>query len=169
MLIIFSGLPGTGKTTIARGLAARMEAAFLRIDTLEQALVNTGLLKTGEDMGPAGYMITQAIAADNLRLGLTVITDPVNPFAMTRDAWRETALNCGVKYLEIEVVCSNQTEHQRRVESRHADIPGLKLPTWAEVINREYHPWNRGHLVIDSAKLSVDQAIEVIIDTVYRL
>lgn len=163
MLIIFSGLPGTGKTSIARELAIKFKAAFLRIDTLEQALIDSGLVKKGDDIGPAGYMIAQALAADNLRLGLSVVTDPVNPLALTRDAWRDTAINCGVQYLEIEVVCSNQTEHRKRIENRRSDIPGLQLPTWAEVTKREYHPWNRGHLVVDSAELSIEQSVDFIL------
>ncbi|EEQ16447.1 Uncharacterised protein [Yersinia frederiksenii] len=38
MLIIFSGLPGTGKSTIAHLLAERLKAVYLRIDTIEQAI-----------------------------------------------------------------------------------------------------------------------------------
>ena len=130
---------------------------------MEQALINSGFVKKGDDIGPAGYMIAQALAADNLRLGLSVVTDPVNPFAVTRDAWREVAVNCGVRYLEIEVICSNQIEHQKRVEGRQADIPGFKLPTWDEVNQREYHPWDRDHMVIDSAKLSIEQSVDFIL------
>ena len=42
MLIAFSGLPGTGKTSIARELAKRLHATYLRIDTIEQAIVSCG-------------------------------------------------------------------------------------------------------------------------------
>ena len=38
MLYIFGGLPGTGKTTLARYLAHHQRAVYLRIDTIEQAL-----------------------------------------------------------------------------------------------------------------------------------
>lgn len=38
MLITFGGLPGTGKTTIAKQLSRRISATYLRIDTLEQGL-----------------------------------------------------------------------------------------------------------------------------------
>jgi predicted kinase len=54
MLIAFGGLPGTGKTTIAQALARKLAAVYLRIDTLEQALIASG--DAGADIGPAGYL-----------------------------------------------------------------------------------------------------------------
>ena len=38
MLIAFGGLPGVGKTTLAKALAKRQAAVYLRIDTIEQAV-----------------------------------------------------------------------------------------------------------------------------------
>ena len=38
MLIIFGGLPATGKTMIARELARQIGAVYLRIDSIEQAM-----------------------------------------------------------------------------------------------------------------------------------
>ncbi len=40
MLVIFGGLPGTGKTTIARRLAERCHATYIRIDTIEMAILD---------------------------------------------------------------------------------------------------------------------------------
>jgi predicted kinase len=43
ILIIFGGLPGTGKTTLAKALAHRLSAAYLRIDTVEQAMIRANI------------------------------------------------------------------------------------------------------------------------------
>jgi len=53
--------------------------------------------------------------------------------------------------VEVEIVCSDQAEHKRRVEQRTADIEGLVLPTWNEVQNREYHNWPQQHIFIDTS------------------
>ena len=86
-LMIFSGLPGTGKTTLAKRLAARLNAVYLRADTIETALVQGGI----KDVGGLGYMVGYATAKENLILGNTVIADSVNPWELTRDAWRQAA------------------------------------------------------------------------------
>jgi len=156
-LIIFGGLPGTGKTTLARRLAVELGAPYLRIDTIEQALRNSQAF-TGP-VYDAGYRVAYALATENLRLGCTVIADSVNPLQLTRDAWRAAAADTNARVFEIEVVCSDIAEHRRRVESRKSDIPGLSPPSWQEVCAREYQPWDRAHIVVDTATTSVDTAI----------
>ncbi|MGW3466431.1 AAA family ATPase, partial [Streptomyces olivaceoviridis] len=76
MLIVMGGLPGTGKTTLARLLAARIGAVHLRVDTIEQAIVRSGLAQ--HPVGPVGYVVGYALAEEHLRQGLTVIAESVN-------------------------------------------------------------------------------------------
>ena len=124
LLIVVGGLPGTGKTSLARGLASALDAVHLRIDTIEQALRRT---KMGSDvLGAAGYVVGYDVAADNLFLGRTVVADAVNPRASIRAAWRDVARRAAVAVVEVEVVCSDAAVHRRRVESRSADIPGSR-------------------------------------------
>ncbi len=163
LLVIFSGLPGTGKTAIARKLARALPGMLLRLDSLEMALVRSGLVAEQWDIGPAGYYAGYALAEDNLRLGHNVVVDCVNPLKITRDAWRDAAVQAGAACLEVEVICTDAIEHRRRVENRIADIPGLKLPDWEAVRKREYEPWDREHLVLDTAKLSLAESVAVLL------
>ncbi|HLJ90616.1 MAG TPA: AAA family ATPase [Candidatus Angelobacter sp.] len=159
-LIIFGGLPGTGKTTLARTLASELGSVHLRIDSIEEA-IRHGMPMT-VSLDKAGYRVAYAVAEDNLRIGRTVIADSVNPLSITRDAWLSVAHRAQVEAVEIEVICSDPVEHRRRVESRTSDIVGLKLPTWEEVILREYHPWQREHIVVDASNRSVEQSIRIL-------
>ena len=146
-----------GKTAIATATARGIEAVHLRIDSIEQALRNADVAISG----PEGYVVAYAVAEDNLRLGRTVIADSVNPVEATRAAWRQVAQRAGKRCIEIEIVCSDEAEHRRRVESRVADIAGHQLPTWQQVCAREYEAWGAG-IVIDTAGQDVEASVAVV-------
>jgi len=146
-LIVFGGLPGTGKTTVSRELTRRLAATYLRIDAIEQTLRAAGHI-----VGAMGYVLGNALAAENLELGRLVVADCVNPVLASRVGWRQTAAQKSAYVVEIEVVCSDVVVHRQRVETRTSDISGLKLPTWDEVVNRDYEPWDRERLVLDTSR-----------------
>ncbi|MEU8922658.1 AAA family ATPase [Kitasatospora sp. NPDC048545] len=157
MLIILGGLPATGKTSLARGFARWAGAVHLRVDTIEQAIVRSGAL--APPLGPVGYAVAHALAEEHLRQGLPVIAESVNPLAVTRQAWREVAVRAGTRCLEVETICSDPAEHRRRVEQRTVDVPGLDLPDRAAVQSGAYEPWDRDHLVIDTAGQVVEECV----------
>jgi predicted kinase len=164
-LIAFGGLPGTGKTAVARELARKLGAVYLRIDSIEQAIRDSGILDKPIEDG--GYRVAYALAEENLRVGRTVISDCVNPLQFTRDAWVAVADRAGASVVEVEVICSDSTQHQQRVENRVPDISGLKLPSWEEVISREYEPWQRKRVVVDTADCSVEANVNELLKLLF--
>ncbi|WP_263263493.1 AAA family ATPase [Pseudomonas sp. RIT-PI-S] len=161
MLMVFSGLPGTGKTTLARQLALDLGALYLRIDTIEQAIRNSGAL--AGDVGRSGYFVANELASNNLRLGNTVVVDGVNPVTASRQAWCDVAERSGASLMNVQVVCSDAREHQRRVEARAGDIAGLVPPDWGSVLNHEYEPWSTPPFTVDTASASAQEAVAMIL------
>jgi predicted kinase len=157
MLVILSGLPGVGKTTIARELARAAGGVHLRIDSIEVAL-----RETVERLYDESYRVGYAVAEDNVRVGRLVIADSVNPWPLTRAAWQAVATRAGVASLDVEIVCSDTTEHRRRVEVRHAQLASLGAPSWQDVVDRDYRPWDDRPLVIDTARLAVEDCVRAI-------
>lgn len=151
---MLAGLPGSGKTTLARALAARIGAVHVRIDTIEQALRRAGIAPEEE-----GYAIAMAVSRDQLALGHRVIADAVNAVEQARRAWRAIAAESGAQLIEIDVRCSDAIEHRRRVETRRADIDGLALPDWTRVLAREFAPWDRPPLCIDTAHRAPEDCV----------
>ena len=159
MLIVFGGLPGSGKS-IARELARETGAIWLRIDSIEQAIRESGVV--AGSINDAGYRAAYAIADDNLRLGRNVIGDSVNGWSVTRNAWRDSGVRAGAQLIEVEIMCSDPEEHRRRVETRNSEVPRLVLPDWQAVIGRDYEPWDRDHLTIDTAVRSIEDCVRLV-------
>lgn len=162
VLLVIGGLPATGKTTIARRLAARLHAAYVRIDSIETAIARAegAAEQTNGWALPPGYEVGYAVAADQLRTGLDVVAESVNPLRVTREAWRQAGLGVGARVVEVETVCSDAVEHRRRAEGRVLDIPGLAKPTWWQITHREYDSWHRDRVVVDTAVVSVEDAVQ---------
>ncbi|HEX3816045.1 MAG TPA: AAA family ATPase [Mycobacteriales bacterium] len=158
VLIIIGGLPATGKTTVSRAVARELGGVHLRIDTIEQAIVRCGF--GTQPLGPVGYDVAYALAEDYLKQGLTVVAESVNPLKVTRSAWRAAATAAGVPSVDVEVVCSDPVEHERRATTRVVDIPDLRIPTWQEIRDREYESWTTERIVLDTAVLSVPDCVD---------
>jgi predicted kinase len=155
-LYIFSGLPGTGKTVLSQRLSSRVKAVHLRIDTVEQALRDL----CGIDVQGEGYCLAYRVAADNLRLGVSVVADSCNPIEMTRSEWETVACDTQARCVNIEVICSDALEHKKRIAHRQSSVPGLVPPTWEEVLSRKYDAWTRERITIDTARKTENESFD---------
>lgn len=117
MLIVISGLPGTGKTTVAAALAARLGAAHLSVDPIEDALLGAGLPRTRET-GVAAYEAVRVMAEQNLALGTSVVVDAVNDSEPARETWRTAAASVDAELVFVLLTLADRDEHRRRLEGR---------------------------------------------------
>lgn len=136
-----SGVQGTGKTTLARALAARLEAAFVPRDPLMAVLLEAGLPSAGleephiEGVGPLGYQLQSAVMREQLTVGRSVVLECVVPVWVRDRWWQPAALELGASFSTVECVCSDLQEHRRRVDDRRAGDAheSQTMPTWDQV------------------------------------
>jgi predicted kinase len=150
-LIIMSGLPGSGKSTLAEGLSRNLSMPVFSVDPIEAAMWRAGLAR--EQTGVAAYDVAAALADEHLRLGHGVIIDAVNPVEPPRAAWRSLAAKHRADLKVIECVCTDETVHRRRIETRVRNIAGMPDVTWTRVQERraDYDAWTDGRLTLDTS------------------
>jgi predicted kinase/transcriptional regulator with XRE-family HTH domain len=170
VLVVVGGLPATGKSTVASALARQAGFTFVRVDRIEQAIIDSAGpgQPLGQPLGPVGYMVAYGVAAEQLGHGVSVVAECVNPLGVTRDAWRDIAAGHGARLVEVELVCTDRAAHRERAQTREVDIRGLRLPDWEQITSREYEPWDRGHLVIDTATRTPAEAVATILAAIER-
>ena len=155
-LTVFAGLPGVGKTTLAKIHAKDTQAVYLRVDNIETPFLSLG------NVEGQGYEATYNLARENLQLGNNVVVDLVNPLHTTRSMFVRLAKQTDVKLVQFECVLSDELEHKRRVENR--DSNDRYNPSWEEVESRVYDAWDEdrdgARTVIDTQ--NIDDAINVI-------
>jgi len=154
IVVAMTGLPATGKSTIAVAVAKRLEIPVLSADPLEAALHRVGVTRElGSDR--AVYEVLQTLVETQLALEQSAIVDAVNQFEHLRRMWREVAERCGGVAVTIECVCSSDAIHERRLAERNRSIRGfLYEPSWPDVLERigRYESALEPDLVLDCTK-----------------
>ena len=159
-LIIFTGLPGTGKSTLADEAATTLGCPLFAKDQLEAALRRSGI---GADAGSgwAAVELLTTLAAEQLRRGQSAILDSVATFERLRECWRALAREHDARLRVVECVCADETLHRARLAGRRRGIPDWPELDWSEVerVRARYEPWSDPRLILDAAQpLAVNRA-----------
>ncbi len=166
MLVVISGLPGSGKSAVAVALAKQLEAVHLSVDPVEDALLGVGLPRDWTT-GVAAYEAVRIAAETNLSLGRTVVVDAVNDSEPARETWRTAATSTGAPLTFIVLTLTDRTEHRRRLERRTRGFVNLPEPTWDEVETRAQasEPWSGDYQSVDAGG-SVSQVVLAVLERI---
>jgi hypothetical protein len=138
LLVLVTGLPGTGKSTMADVAAAELGAPVLGHDWAMSGLRPYPEIQEALDvMGlrghrGVGWSILWALARSQLRRGLAVVLDGVAR-APEVEGTRALAREEGVPSLVVLTECSDAELHRSRIEGRQRGIPGWYELDWDHV------------------------------------
>lgn len=77
-MVIVTGPPASGKTTVAKQLAARLRLPLIAKDTIKEALfaaLGTGDLDWSRQLGESTHLVMLALAAESVAAGADVVLE----------------------------------------------------------------------------------------------
>ena len=142
MLVAMAGLPGTGKSTIGQVVASRLGIPVVSVDPIESAILQAGIA-ADQPTGLAAYLVAETLAERILVAGTGVMIDAVNAVDPAREQWVKLAARRGIPIRFVEVVCSDEAVHRRRLEERGRHHPHAASSAWHAVEQSldEWEPW----------------------------
>lgn len=157
-LIVFAGLPGMGKTSLARTVARELRAVYLDKDTIKDtamALARELKLERAADLaGPLSYELLISLARDNLTLGLPVVLDSPAGYRTFQEKVDQLARSTKADLKIIECTCTNEGVLRDRIERRGQDLPEYRTRDW-ETFQQERARFERlagPRLIVDTAE-----------------
>ena len=163
-IIIVGGVPGAGKSTLAKALSKELNIPTFSKDELEAAVSRVGLCNNKETKG-VGFEIMAALAKNQIETNNSAIFDFIASKSRIMEQWPEL-LETDIKY--IECICSNEYIHRERIQSRNRNIEGWYELEWKDVltIKKYFQPLMADHLILDSVDdlgENVTKAIEYVL------
>jgi len=140
LLLVFTGLPGCGKTTLARQIACTIGIPIFSKDRVQSALVQQNLAPRATT---DGYLLILNLAEEQLSLGVSCILDAVFPLAGFRQSLEEIATRHGAKLRVVRCLCSDEAIWRQRMQGRTQYHDYWTPVGWEEVerLKAIYEPW----------------------------
>lgn len=169
-LILFAGMPGSGKTTLARIAARNLGLPVFSKDRMQRVLRDHHL--AAENTGD-GYYIILDLADEQLSLGISVILDATFPLDHFRTVASEIAARHHARLCAFYCYCSDDAVWEKRMTSRVQYVPGWKPVGWDDVLRMRqyYQPWDDNAMLIDSlqgADKNFDRVMNAIQNATHR-
>ena len=157
-----TGLPASGKSTIARELSAALAEAGLAVEILESDAMRRVVTPTPTYFREERDLFYRALAFCGSRLvahGVPVIFDAT----ANRQEYRDLARTLIPHFVEVAVVCplevcqhrDRKGTYRKAVEGKSSTVPGLQ---------ESYEPPFQPDVVVDTTRLSPKSAAERVME-----
>ena len=155
-VVVFTGLPGTGKSTLADLTAKTLGAPAFAGDWLLGALTPAAGVLAQLDRRTYRQLyhgLLGSLVHRQLILGQSAIVDCLVADEVIAE-WEALAQGYGSALSVIECICSDDTVHRSRVESRVRGVPGWHEVGWDHVqrMRAEIEPPRVERLTVDAVK-----------------
>lgn len=163
-LIVFAGVPGAGKSTLAEAVGRRLGIPVFALDWLLGALTPFGGRHLDRPFD-VGYEQLTTLAVRQLSLGQSAILDAPVEDELVRHRWSSLATAAGTSLTAFVIGCGDPAEHRRRLATRDRGIPGWHQGgDWADVSRRlaEFPEWPAA-VVLDSGR-PLDELVTTVLD-----
>ena len=169
--IWITGLPGSGKTTVAREVADRLKGEKLRTLQLDEIrTIVTPHPTYSEEERDIVYAFLAYTAKVLTECGVNVIIDAT----ANRKRYRDLARQLVPRFKEVYLTCSLDTCRQRESHRtsefapkkiyEKSRAPGAAVPG----VNVPYEPTKNPELTLDSERLAPAEAAEIIVTQIRR-
>jgi sulfate adenylyltransferase len=166
VVLLLTGLSGSGKSTVARAVSARlMELGPRRVTLLDGDVVRRSLsseLGFSREHRDLNVRRIGWVAAEIGRHGGLAVTCPIAPYASSRNAVRAMAAQAGAAYVLVHVSTPLEVCEARDRKGLYALARAGKIAEFTG-ISDPYETPTDADLTIDTSRVAVDDAVELIL------
>lgn len=140
-LVIFSGLPGTGKSSLANQLARELRWPWLCIDDVAVKVPEGADVRFWDEKVLALLTLAEA----QLSIGLSVVVDSVF-MGLDRIHAQELARQYQAAFRPVYCFVSDEVLWEQRVSARFDALQNPAVASWARIQHQREHfrPWEAG-------------------------